>query len=85
MVSGEPIPVEKIVDAKVVGGTINGTGIFVMKAERVGADTLLAQIVKMVSAAQRDASTDSATCGYCRFLFRSGGPGLFDDHVYGVV
>jgi Cu+-exporting ATPase len=53
MVSGEPIPVEKAVDAKVVGGTINGTGSFVMKAERVGADTLLAQIVKMVSEAQR--------------------------------
>jgi Cu+-exporting ATPase len=53
MVSGEPIPVEKTVDSKVVGGTINGTGSFVMKAERVGADTLLAQIVKMVSEAQR--------------------------------
>jgi Cu+-exporting ATPase len=53
MVSGEPIPVEKTVDAKVVGGTINGTGSFVMKAERVGAETLLAQIVKMVSEAQR--------------------------------
>jgi Cu+-exporting ATPase len=53
MVSGEPIPVEKAVDARVTGGTINGTGSFVMKAERVGADTLLAQIVKMVSEAQR--------------------------------
>ena len=53
MVSGEPIPVEKTMDAKVVGGTINGTGSFVMKTERVGADTLLAQIVKMVSEAQR--------------------------------
>ncbi len=53
MVSGEPIPVEKTVDAKVVGGTINGTGSFVMRAERIGADTLLAQIVKMVSEAQR--------------------------------
>jgi Cu+-exporting ATPase len=53
MVSGEPIPVQKLVDAKLVGGTINGTGSFVMKAERVGADTLLAQIVKMVSEAQR--------------------------------
>ena len=52
MVSGEPIPVEKTVDAKVTGGTINGTGSFVMKTERVGADTLLAQIVKMVSEAQ---------------------------------
>ena len=53
MVSGEPIPVEKTEGAKVVGGTINGTGSFVMKAERVGAETLLAQIVKMVSEAQR--------------------------------
>jgi Cu+-exporting ATPase len=53
MVSGEPIPVEKTEGAKVVGGTISGTGSFVMKAERVGADTLLAQIVKMVSEAQR--------------------------------
>jgi Cu+-exporting ATPase len=53
MVSGEPIPVEKVVDSKVTGGTINGTGSFVMKTEHVGADTLLAQIVKMVSEAQR--------------------------------
>ncbi len=53
MVSGEPIPVEKAVGAKVIGGTINGTGSFVMKTERIGADTLLAQIVKMVSEAQR--------------------------------
>ena len=53
MVSGEPIPVEKSAGSKVVGGTINGTGSLVMRAERVGADTLLAQIVKMVSEAQR--------------------------------
>src|SRR3984885_13283438 len=53
MVTGEPIPVEKTEGAKVVGGTINGTGGFVMKAERVGSETLLAQIVKMVSEAQR--------------------------------
>jgi Cu+-exporting ATPase len=53
MVSGEPVPVEKTVDAKIIGGTINGTGSFVMETERVGADTLLAQIVKMVSEAQR--------------------------------
>ncbi len=53
MVSGEPIPVEKDVAAKVTGGTVNGTGSFVMRAERVGADTLLSQIVKMVSQAQR--------------------------------
>ena len=53
MISGEPIPVEKDKDAKVTAGTVNGTGGFVMRAERVGADTLLSQIVKMVSEAQR--------------------------------
>jgi len=53
MVSGEPMPVEKAAGAKVAGGTVNGTGGFVMRAERVGKDTLLAQIVKMVSEAQR--------------------------------
>ena len=53
MVTGEPIPVEKATGAKVVGGTMNGTGSFVVQAERIGADTLLAQIVKMVSDAQR--------------------------------
>ncbi len=53
MVTGEPIPVEKTEGAHVVGGTINGTGSLVMRAERVGASTLLAQIVKMVSEAQR--------------------------------
>jgi Cu+-exporting ATPase len=53
MVTGEPIPVEKETGAQVTGGTVNGTGTFVMTAERVGADTLLAQIVRMVSEAQR--------------------------------
>lgn len=53
MVSGEPIPVEKDKDAEVIGGTVNGTGSLVMRAGRVGADTLLSQIVKMVSQAQR--------------------------------
>ncbi len=53
MVSGEPVPVEKEARSRVTGGTVNGTGSFVMQAERVGADTLLSQIVRMVSAAQR--------------------------------
>jgi P-type Cu+ transporter len=53
LVTGESIPVEKIVGARLVGGTVNGTGSFVMRAERVGSDTTLAQIVKMVSDAQR--------------------------------
>ncbi|MGH9370125.1 MAG: copper-translocating P-type ATPase, partial [Vicinamibacterales bacterium] len=53
MVTGEPIPVEKTTDANVTGGTINGTGTLVVEARRVGSDTLLAQIVRMVSEAQR--------------------------------
>jgi Cu+-exporting ATPase len=53
MITGEPIPVEKMSGAGVTGGTVNGTGTIVMRAERVGADTLLAQIVRMVSEAQR--------------------------------
>ncbi|MEO6462174.1 MAG: heavy metal translocating P-type ATPase [Candidatus Eisenbacteria bacterium] len=53
MVTGEPIPVEKEAGARVVGGTLNGTGSFVMRAEKVGADTLLARIVRMVAQAQR--------------------------------
>jgi Cu+-exporting ATPase len=53
MVTGEPIPVEKTAGSQVTGGTMNGTGTFIMEAERVGSDTLLAQIVRMVSEAQR--------------------------------
>ncbi|MFQ5694040.1 MAG: heavy metal-binding domain-containing protein, partial [Nitrospinota bacterium] len=53
MVTGEPIPVEKAPESRVTGGTVNGTGGFVMRAERVGGETLLAQIVQMVSEAQR--------------------------------
>jgi len=53
MVTGEPIPMEKAEASRVTGGTVNGTGGFEMRAERVGSDTLLAQIVRMVSEAQR--------------------------------
>ena len=53
MVTGEPIPVVKRKGDKVIGATVNTTGTFVMQAERVGPDTLLAQIVQMVSEAQR--------------------------------
>lgn len=53
MVTGEPIPVEKTTDNKVTAGTLNGNGSFIMLAEKVGKDTLLAQIVRMVSEAQR--------------------------------
>jgi P-type Cu+ transporter len=53
MITGEPLPVEKVPGSRATGGTVNGTGAFVMKAEHVGAETLLARIVQMVSAAQR--------------------------------
>jgi Cu+-exporting ATPase len=53
MVTGEPIPVERRVGDRVTGGTVNGAGSFLMRAERVGSDTLLAHIVQLVSEAQR--------------------------------
>jgi Cu+-exporting ATPase len=53
MITGEPIPVEKHPGDKVTGATLNATGSFVMRAERVGSETLLAQIIRMVSEAQR--------------------------------
>jgi Cu+-exporting ATPase len=53
MISGEPIPVEKEPGSKVIGGTVNGTGSLLVRADRVGEDTVLAQIVRMVGEAQR--------------------------------
>ena len=53
MLTGEPIPVEKTKDSRVVGGTLNGNGSLLMRAEKVGSETMLAQIVQMVSQAQR--------------------------------
>src|SRR2546426_8637452 len=53
MLTGEPVPVEKAEGSRVTGGTVNGAGSFLMRAERVGSETLLAQIVRMVSEAQR--------------------------------
>src|SRR5205807_4373959 len=53
MITGESIPVEKQPGSKVVGGTVNQTGSFVMRAEKLGSETLLAQIVRMVAEAQR--------------------------------
>ena len=53
MITGEPLPVEKATGDKVTGGTVNGSGSFVMRAERIGSDTLLGQIVNMVGEAQR--------------------------------
>jgi len=53
MITGEPIPIEKHAGEKVIGGTINGTGSLVVRAERIGAETLLSRIVHMVGEAQR--------------------------------
>ena len=53
MISGEPMPVVKGTGDPVIGGTVNGTGAFLIRAERVGSETLLAQIVQMVAEAQR--------------------------------
>jgi P-type Cu+ transporter len=53
MVTGESMPVEKAPDASVIGGTINGTGSIIIRAEKVGSDTMLARIVRMVAEAQR--------------------------------
>lgn len=53
MITGEPVPVEKAPSDKITGGTVNGTGSFLMRAEHVGSDTMLAQIVKMVGQSQR--------------------------------
>jgi P-type Cu+ transporter len=53
MISGEPLPVAKIQGDRVIGATVNQTGTFVMRTEKIGSETLLAQIVKMVADAQR--------------------------------
>jgi len=53
MITGEPIPTEKVSGDKLIGGTVNGRGAFTMKAEKVGSDTLLAQIIEMVNRASR--------------------------------
>ncbi|MGH9716542.1 MAG: heavy metal translocating P-type ATPase [Candidatus Acidiferrales bacterium] len=53
LVTGEPIPAEKLAGSRVTGGTVNGTGALLIRAERVGSETLLAQIVRMVGEAQR--------------------------------
>jgi E1-E2 ATPase len=82
MITGEAVPIEKTNGAKLVGGTINGTGGLVMKAERVGADTLLAQIVKMVSEAQRTRApiqrlADKVASWFCSRCSRSFGDYIF--------
>ena len=75
MITGEPLPVEKTVGDTVTGGTVNGSGSFVMRAERVGSDTLLGQIVTMVAEAQRSRApiqglADKSRASSCRWCWR---------------
>lgn len=69
MVTGEPIPAEKEVGSKVIGGTMNGTGSWVMRAEKVGHETLLAQITRMVSEAQRSRAPIQRLADLVSFYF----------------
>ncbi len=71
MITGEPIPVAKEAGDRLIGATVNGNGALVMRAERVGAETVLAQIVQMVAEAQRSRApiqklADRVAAGSCR-------------------
>src|SRR2546425_7607606 len=87
MVTGEPIPVEKTPGSRVTGGTVNGRGAFVMRADRVGSETLLARIVQMVSEAQRTRAPiqrlgDLVPAG---FVTAGGGIGLLTVPGWGLL
>ncbi len=69
MISGEPVPVEKEIGAKLTGATVNGTGSLIMRAERVGRDTMLSQIVRMVADAQRSRAPIQALADKVSALF----------------
>ncbi len=78
MVTGESMPIEKHAGDRVIGATVNGTGWLLMRAERVGSETMLAQIVKMVSEAQRSRApiqrlADKVCVGVCAHGFAGGG------------
>jgi Cu+-exporting ATPase len=80
MVTGESMPVEKSSAAKVIGGTINGTGALVITAEKIGADTMLSRIVQMVAEAQRSRAPIQRGCR----LVRSGGHDFGGSGVCGL-
>ena len=85
MVTGEPIPVEKAPGDTVTGGTVNGTGTLVMEAQRVGSDTLLAQIVRMVSEAQRSRAPIQRLADTVAAWFVPAVVVVADRHVHRVV
>lgn len=69
MVTGEPLAVKKMIGAKLIGATINSTGTLVMKAEKIGADTLLSQIIDMVAQAQRSRAPIQKLADLVSFYF----------------
>ncbi|HMA31512.1 MAG TPA: copper-translocating P-type ATPase, partial [Casimicrobiaceae bacterium] len=69
MLTGEPIPVEKVAGERVIGATINGTGSLVMRAEKIGTETVLAQIVQMVAQAQRSRAPMQRLADYVAHYF----------------
>ena len=75
MVTGEPMPVERKRGDKLIGATVNGTGSLLMRAEKVGADTLLAQIVNMVAEAQRSRAPIQKLADVVSGYFVPGGRG----------
>ncbi len=72
MITGEPVPVAKITGSQVVGGTVNKNGSFSFRATKVGSDTLIAQIIRMVEEAQADKLADSSHGGQGDELVRAG-------------
>ena len=82
MVTGEPIPVEKEPGSRVIGATVNGTGSLVMRAEKVGADTLLAQIVQMVAEAQRSRAPIQKLADVVAAYFVPSGGGHRGHHLH---
>ena len=85
LMTGESMPVVKSAGDAVIGGTINGTGSFVMRAERVGSETVLARIVGMVADAQRSRGSDSAGRGRGGGVLRAGGGAGVNRHVHCVA
>ena len=84
MITGEPLPVEKAIGDKVTGGTMNGPGSFVMRAERIGSDTLLGQIVNMVCRGPAQSRAHSGSRRQGRGNLRAGGTGCFGAHLHPV-
>jgi len=84
MITGESIPVEKTLGARVIGATVNGHGSFMMRAERVGSETMLAQIVRMVSQAQRTRAPIQRLADRVAGWFVPAVIAIADSHIYCV-